>query len=43
MELDTGSACSMISKSTFENHWSTVGERPELQHSAAVLLVYGGA
>ena len=44
IELDSGSACCLISKSTFEKlFWPTVSERPELQHSAAVLRVYRGA
>lgn len=43
MELDTGSACSIISKSTFERLWPIDTERPELRPSLANLRVYGGS
>ena len=43
MELDTGSACSIISKSMFESLWPIDTERPELHPSSANLRVYGGS
>ena len=43
MELDTGAACTLMSKSMYEQLWPVVSERPMLYSSGAKLRVYGGS
>ena len=43
VEFDTGAASTTMSKSTYENFWPVLDERPKLRESSVVLRVYGGA
>ena len=43
MELDTGAACTLMSKSMYEQLWPVVSERPMLYSSGAKLRVFGGS
>ena len=42
MELDTGAACSLISKYTYEELWPSSNKKPHLEPSSLNLKVYGG-
>ena len=43
MELDTGAACTLMSKSMYERLWPVVSEHSMLYSSCAKLRVYGGS
>ena len=43
MELNTGAACTLMSKSMYEQLWPVVSEPPMLYSSGAKLRVYGGS
>ena len=43
MEVDTGAACTLISRGQYEQLWPVASERPVLCPSSVSLKVYGGA